>query len=173
MLFYIARVSCLGKPGVHCLSSPFSLAQREKKVLDQDNTAFKYLSLIFASMDEKGQMLSASLNLCIQNSCPLCLWVRSQISHSLTLSLRDFFLFNLFSPLAGLPISLLQLPRGLRAPGGISFPFLRSVRSQTRLVASPLYLRAPSRSPASLAWACGQSLPISGARPRPRWGCRG
>lgn len=57
---------------------------------DQDNTAFEYLGLIFASMGEKGQMLSASLIFGIQNSRPLCLPVHSKISHSLALSLCDF-----------------------------------------------------------------------------------
>lgn len=134
-------------------------------MLDQDNTAFEYLGLIFASMSEKGQMLSARLIFCIQNSCPLCLPVHSQISHSLALSLCDVLSIE--------PVfSICQLTRfsapasrgphlGASCPEGTwryQFPF--SLLSQGQM--PPGVISFLFQSPTSLAWARGQSLPIPG-----------
>ena len=90
--------------------SLLSLAWKKKVCEPEIMLSVEYLNLILASVSEKGQMLSASLISCIQKSCPLCLPVHSQISHSLALSLWDFFffffsLFNLCFPSASFFLS--------------------------------------------------------------------
>ena len=103
--WYGSGVSCLGESGVHSLSSLHFPQPGGKRVCEtQIIRPSEYLSLIFASTSEKGQMLSASLIFSIQKFCPLCLPVH--ISHSLALSCCNFFfLFNLFFPSASFFLS--------------------------------------------------------------------
>lgn len=68
----------------------FIPAQRKTVCSTKIIPPLEHLSLVFASMSVKGQMLSASLMVCIQKSHPFCLPAPSHISHSLARSLCDF-----------------------------------------------------------------------------------
>lgn len=125
-------------------------------------------------MSEKGQMLSASLIFYIQKSHPLCLPEPSQISHSLALSLCDFFFFSLTCSFHQPVYSFLGYtfqgasPWGLlpqRASEGAASLSSAESEAKPRLVWSlfvSIFL-SPSPSPASLASVhCHYHLPIQG-----------